>query len=97
MESKTNMAYTNNNYSTEINLKEIFSDEDYKIILKYLNDEEVKDKLTQKRSSHEPKRTTSFKASILFDKTDFIFKLLRITGQKLRLNKEVALSHGLEW
>jgi hypothetical protein len=90
--------YSSGSYITEINLKEIFSDDEFKVILKYLTDEEVKDKLSQKKVINELKNTTSFKKALTtYDRTEFIFKLLRICGMRLKNDKEYALSKGLEW
>jgi hypothetical protein len=96
MERKSNMY--SNSYITEINLKEIFTDDEFKIIMKYLTDEEIKDKLSQKKIVNEKKNTPSFKKAMSsYERTDFIFKLLRICIQRLKSDKEFALSKGLEW
>jgi hypothetical protein len=98
MDSKSNYQSSANYPFKDINLKDIFSDDEFRVMLKYLADEEVKDKLSQKKVTNELKSTPSSKKSLnLYDRTDFIFKLLRISSQKLKLGKEPALAKSLEW
>jgi hypothetical protein len=97
MENRTtNFIYTNQ-YS-DINLKEIFTEDELKIISKYLADEEVKEKLTQKKIINEIKKSNGHRKSYhMYDKTDFIFKLIKICSQKFKQSKDTPLSKGLEW
>jgi hypothetical protein len=94
--------FNTNPYNSEINLKDIFTEEEYKLIEKLICDEEVREKLSQvsqKKIITELKRSNSKnkKSNHLFNKSDFIFKLLKICVQKLKTSKEPALSKGLDW
>jgi hypothetical protein len=96
-----------NNYLTEINLKgtflliafplEIFTDDE---LIKFFKDEETDEHKIEleEQNRKRPSLKNSLKVnSFLFDRTEFMLKLLKICKEKLMGSKEKSLAKGLDW
>ena len=106
MEKKKSTEYLNSlkkSIVQNVDIKEIFTEEELNIILDELYLIEDKSLIDQKRSSNSINSTDSRKRNslkingFLCDRSTFILNVLKISSDKLRTNNLEYLAKGVDW
>jgi hypothetical protein len=102
--SKKSVQWDKDNLFKDVNLKEIFKQEELDLLLKdplflegfKINEKDIQNITNSRESSFEVlKRSNNF--HLLFDRTNLILKFLKLSIEKLNHYQETSLAKGLDW